>query len=79
MAPRVINTMGAGDVFGEVALTDDRPRTATATATTPSVLIAIEGETLANYVEQQPALAVRFARLMCDRVRRMGELLAQHS
>jgi len=74
---RVINTMRSGDLFGEVALIDDRPRTATATATVPTVLIAIEGETLANYLEQEPALAVRFARLMCDRVRWMSELLAQ--
>jgi len=74
---RVINTMHPGDLFGEVALIDDRPRTATATAIVPTVLIAIEGGTLARYLEQQPALAVRFARLMCDRVRWMSELLAQ--
>lgn len=78
-ASQPINTMRTGDLFGEVSLIDDRPRTATATATVPTVLIAIEGETLSAYMEKQPAFAVRFARLMCDRVRRMGELLAQRS
>ena len=38
---RKVNTMGAGDFFGEIALVSNRPRTATVTATSPLRLLVV--------------------------------------
>jgi CRP-like cAMP-binding protein len=39
---RRLNTLGAGDFFGEIAIIDGGPRTATVTAEEPSLLYALE-------------------------------------
>jgi CRP/FNR family cyclic AMP-dependent transcriptional regulator len=41
---RTINTIGAGDFLGEIALLDGGPRTATATTETPCLLLSMTHE-----------------------------------
>ena len=45
-----LNTMGAGDFFGEIGLLKGVPRTATVTTTEPSVLLRIEGDVFLSLV-----------------------------
>ena len=45
-----LNTMVAGDFFGEIGLLKGVPRTATVTTTEPSTLLRIEGETFLSLV-----------------------------
>jgi CRP-like cAMP-binding protein len=45
-----LNTMAAGDFFGEIGLLKGVPRTATVTMTEPSTLLRIEGETFLSLV-----------------------------
>ena len=45
-----LNTMAAGDFFGEIGLLKGVPRTATVTTTEPSTLLRIEGETFLSLV-----------------------------
>jgi CRP-like cAMP-binding protein len=49
-----------GDYFGEVALVEDRPRTATVQALTPCVLLTLERERLLAALDQDPELRERF-------------------
>lgn len=52
--------LGPGDSFGEVALFDPGPRTATVTADGPLKLLGIEGAAFRQLVEEEGALAARF-------------------
>ena len=53
---RVINTLGPGDFFGSIALVDAGPRTATATAETPTRLLSITNEQFRALLDASPAL-----------------------
>jgi CRP-like cAMP-binding protein len=49
--------LGAGDTFGEVALLDEGPRTATVAAKTDLTVLAIHGTAFRNALEKEPAMA----------------------
>ena len=53
---RVINKLGPGDFFGEIALVEDVPRTATVTATTPVRTLVITDRAFRQLLEKQPEL-----------------------
>src|ERR1700743_3261248 len=43
-----------GEYLGELALFDDKPRSASAVATTDAVLLELDRETLSRYLAQRP-------------------------
>ena len=66
----VLGTLGKGDFFGEMALIDAAPRTATATAEESNTeLIALDKERFMYLVQQQPAFALIIMHTLCQRVR----------
>lgn len=64
-----LNIMEPGDAFGEIALIDGEPRTATATAITDVGLITIERKRFMNLMEQEPKLAIHLLHVFCERLR----------
>ncbi|GJD49048.1 Cyclic AMP receptor protein [Methylobacterium crusticola] len=68
-----LNMLGPGDVFGEVALLDGHPRTATALASEPTDLFVILRSDLLALIESRPGLAVQLIELLCARIRWMSE------
>jgi CRP-like cAMP-binding protein len=70
-----LNTMEPGDAFGEVALLDGHPRTATATALAPTELIIIQRERFLALLRTEPNLAVHLIELLCKRVRWTAEAM----
>jgi CRP/FNR family transcriptional regulator, cyclic AMP receptor protein len=64
-----LNLLGSGDVFGEVALLDGRPRTADAVATEPTELFMIRRRDFTGFLERNPPVAIRLIELLCERVR----------
>lgn len=72
-----LNIHGPGDVFGEVALIDGRPRTADAVATEPTELFMLRRRDFLALLEGRPGLALRFAELLCERVRWMTERMEE--
>ena len=66
----VLAELGAGDVFGEVALLDGGERSADATAITNCSLAVLERRSVVRLLESQPRLAIRLIELLCARLRR---------
>jgi CRP/FNR family cyclic AMP-dependent transcriptional regulator len=69
---RVVETMGTGEMFGEMALVDAEPRSASAVAVSPVELVAIDRPTFDNLVREVPDFAMTVMRLMARRLRAMN-------
>ena len=57
-----------GDIFGEMAILDDKPRSATAVAYGRAVLLAVNKSNFQNMVQQQPQLATKIITLLSERI-----------
>ena len=69
--------LGPGHYFGELALFDRSPRSATATAKKPSVLLTLEREDFVRFLEKQPAAAISIMADLGSRLRRTNELASK--
>src|SRR5215470_822150 len=69
----VLNVFREGDVFGEIALLDGRPRTADATAMADCELIVIERRDFVPFLSSQPDVMLKFIEILCSRLRRTSE------
>src|SRR3982074_2529963 len=65
----ILNLIGPGEIFGEVALLDGRARTADATANTNCEIYIIDRRDFLPFVRSQPALAMKLIELLCMRLR----------
>jgi CRP/FNR family cyclic AMP-dependent transcriptional regulator len=70
---RVLETLGPGEPFGEMALIDQAPRTATAIAKTPCKLVVIPEKRFLFMVQTRPEFALQIMKVMADRLRKMNE------
>lgn len=68
---KVIETVGPGEVVGEMALIDKRPRSATAMAKTDCRVVRIDEQRFTFLVQQTPYFALEVMRAMASRLRRM--------
>ncbi|MEO8103452.1 MAG: cyclic nucleotide-binding domain-containing protein [Betaproteobacteria bacterium] len=73
---KIVEKLGPGGVFGEMALVDNSPRTATAVARSDCELLAIDRDTLIKLVKAEPAVGMQMMRAVAARIRYMNELLA---
>ena len=67
---KVVRTLGADDVFGEMAVVDASPRSATAVATVDTVLAAIDQHRFLFLVQETPMFALQVMSTMAERTRR---------
>ncbi|MFE1599492.1 Crp/Fnr family transcriptional regulator [Methylobacterium sp. ID0610] len=65
----VLNSLGAGDLFGEIALLDGRERTADAVASVASEVYVLRRSDLLAYLAREPDVAIRLIGLLCNRIR----------
>jgi len=66
-----------GQYFGELSLFDGAPRSATATAMKPSRLIRLDRDDLVDFVNKNPAAALRIISEMSERLRQTNELMSR--
>lgn len=64
-----VNTLGPGDFFGEIALVDGGPRTATVTAEEPSTLLVISHREFHSMMDEFPEVAGQVMNALANRVR----------
>jgi CRP/FNR family cyclic AMP-dependent transcriptional regulator len=64
-----LNIMEPGDIFGEIALLDGRPRSAAATAMSASELFVVTREQFLALLAREPQLIDHLLQLLCGRLR----------
>ena len=69
----VLNILQAGEIFGEIALLDGRPRTADATAMSDCELMVIERRDFIQFLRSQPDMTLKFIEILCARLRHTSE------
>ena len=72
---RLVESLRAGGVLGEMALIDQTPRSASAVARTECRLVAIDERRFKFLVQQTPNFSLQLMRVIADRLRRMDSLL----
>jgi CRP/FNR family transcriptional regulator, cyclic AMP receptor protein len=69
----VVEVVGPGGLFGEMALVDGSPRTATATALSAAEVVPISRARFTYLAQNTPYFAVEVMRIMARRLRRMNQ------
>lgn len=72
---RLMETVGAGGFFGEMAIVDASPRSAKAIAKTDCKIISVNKDKFLFLVHQTPTFALQVMHTMADRLRHMNELV----
>jgi CRP-like cAMP-binding protein len=70
----VVNTMGGGDHFGEIALLDNGPRSATVTAKTPMRVLLLSPRQFQDVLHQDAEIAVTLLHSVTKRLRNAARL-----
>jgi CRP-like cAMP-binding protein len=73
---RLVAVVHPGGTFGEMALVDQSPRSATATTQAECELLYIDRAALAEAIRAKPAFAIAMLRAFAQRLRNMNALLA---
>ncbi len=71
----VVESVGPGGLFGEMALIDGSTRSATAVAAENSELVPVDRATFLQFVRQSPDFALHVMQLLVVRLRQMNESL----
>lgn len=74
-----LKDVATGEYFGELALFDDKPRSASALATTDAVLLELDRDTLSRYLVSRPGAALTLLRTLAGRLRETNEMLSQRA
>ena len=73
----ILNLIGAGEIFGEIALLDGQPRTADATANSNCEIFTIDRREFIPFVRSQPTVAMKLIELLCGRLRWTSDQVEQ--
>lgn len=71
-----LKDISRGEYFGELALFDAKPRSASALATTDAVLLELQSGTLERYLDHRPRAAMAILRTMSERLRETNTMLS---
>ena len=72
---RVVEVVEPGGIFGEMAMIDNGPRTATAIARSDCKLFPIDEKRFQFLVQQTPYFALEVMRVLAGRLRRIDRLI----
>ena len=72
-----LNVINPGEITGELALLDGKPRSADATATEDTLLLVVERRHFMPFLAQNQDLMLRLITVLCERVRRTSTALEE--
>jgi uncharacterized membrane protein len=72
----LLRHLGFGEFFGELALFDEKPRSANAVAASDTVLLELQHDKLEAFLEMRPRAAIALLRAISGYVRRTNALLS---
>jgi len=72
--PRVFSRLGPGEIFGEMAMIEHRPRSATATAAQDSEVYFLPRGEMLPFIERSPGLAFALLQQISHRLREFDQL-----
>jgi len=70
---KTIAVIGKGGILGEMAVIDNKPRSATALARTECDLVPIDQKRFLSLVQQNPGFAIEVMKVLVERLRLMDE------
>ncbi len=73
----ILADLPAGEFFGEIALLDGKPRSASATAVTNCELMVLDRRDMLPFLEHNPTACLNLMKLLCARIRRSDERMAE--
>ena len=74
----LLATLGPGEYFGEMALFEAKPRSATIKTLQPSQFLFLDKEEFADLVEEYPKIALNMGRVLSNRLREIhGKIVAK--
>ena len=65
----MVGELGAGDIFGEMAIFDHQPRSATVRAKGRARILTLDKKAFLSHVHEDPSLAYRVLEDMSQRIR----------
>ena len=71
----IIATLHSGEIFGEMAIFDKLPRSATAMASGEARVLSIDKKKLLSTISHDPTLAFKIIETMSQRIRKLDENL----
>ena len=71
----VLAVLGPGEVLGEMAILEDKDRSADATALDACELLVLQKRDFIPFLERNPAICIRLLRILCERLRRTSALV----
>jgi CRP-like cAMP-binding protein len=76
---KTLITLKPGDIFGEMAIIEQMPRSATAIAVKDSRLLSLDESLFFQMIEKNPDFAVKVVKILCERIRRTNATIQQLS
>jgi len=73
----ILADLPVGELFGEIAVLDGKPRSASAAALTKCELLVLERRDFLSFLERSPTARLNLMELLCGRVRRSDERMAE--
>jgi len=73
----ILADLPAGELFGEIAMLDGRPRSASATALTNCELLVLDRRDVLPFLERSPSACLNLMQLLCARIRHSDERMAE--
>lgn len=74
-----LSHFGAGDIFGELAMFDEEPRSATVDVIEDAEVVAIPGRDMQRLMREYPEITVKLNAALAQRLRATNERLARQS